>query len=103
MQITVAQTAVKDSNSSWCQQQQEQDFASHVQPSTIVLNAMRRMLTLVQFVTMVSLSKLMDNVLHAILIVLTAKVVIFVLDANLDGPFWRIILRGCVWLVRDLA
>ena len=103
MLIIVAQTAVKDSNFSWCQQLQEQDIVLHVQQLTIVFNVMKKMLILVQFVIMVFMSKLMDNVLHVIQIVLIVKVVIFVQDVNLDGLFWRIILRGCVWLVKDLA
>ena len=103
MLIIVAQTVVKDSNFSWCQQLQEQDIVLHAQLSTIVFNVMRKILILVQFVIMVFMSKLMDNVLHVIQIVLIVKVVIFVQDVNLGGLFWRIILRGCVWLVKDLV
>ena len=103
MLTIVAQIAGKDLNSSWCQQLQEQDFVLHVQLSIIVFNVMKKILILVQFVIMVSMSKLMDNVLHVIRTVLIVKVVIFVQDVNLDGLFWKIILRECVWLVRDLA
>ena len=68
----------------------------YVQLLITVFNAMKRILILVQFVRIVTLSKLTVNVVLATLIVLTVKVTKFVLDVNLDGLLWRIILKEFV-------
>ena len=94
---------VRDSITFWFLVLQDREIVQYVQLSIIVFNVIRKIHILVQFVRIVFMFKLMDNVELVIQIVLHVKVQRFVLHVNLDGLFWRILLKEFVWLVKDLV